>query len=309
MAELVTSIYGATEKAGAIPNYTGQLWALRDRIQVGDLMVLPLKTTSQIAFGRVTGGYEYLADEPEPSRRHILRVKWERTDVPRTAIKQDLLFMLGSAITVFKPSRNDAAWRLEQVLLTGTDPGARTSSPIMVPVDAESEETAEVVTTGEQLEEFASTRIQTLIQEGFAGHDLARLVEAVLTADGFVCERKPPGADGGVDVLAGRGPLGLDSPRVVVQVKSESTPVGDPVVQTLQGAITRFNADQALLVAWGGVNRQAERFLETTKFQIRVWDAADLIGALLRVYPNLPADIRSELPLKQIWIPVEEQAG
>lgn len=31
MAELVTSIYGATEKAGAIPNYTGQLWALRDR--------------------------------------------------------------------------------------------------------------------------------------------------------------------------------------------------------------------------------------------------------------------------------------
>lgn len=109
MAELVTSIYGATEKAGAIPNYTGQLWALRDRIQVGDLMVLPLKTTSQIAFGRVTGGYEYLADELDPSRRHILRVKWERTDVPRTAIKQDLLFMLGSAITVFKPSRNDAA--------------------------------------------------------------------------------------------------------------------------------------------------------------------------------------------------------
>ena len=309
MGDLVTQIYGATEKAGAIPNYTGQLWALRDRIQVGDLMVLPLKTTSQVAFGRVKSGYEYLSDEPDPSRRHILRVDWLRPDVPRTAIKQDLLFILGSAITVFKPSRHDAAWRLEQVLATGKDPGARTASPISAPSDPEVEEGGEVLTTGEQLEEFASTRIQTLIQENFAGHDLARLVEAVLSADGFVCERKPPGADGGVDVLAGRGPLGLDSPRVVVQVKSESTPVGDPVVQTLQGAITRFNADQALLVAWGGVNRQAERFLETTKFQIRVWDATDLISVLLKVYPNLPADIRSELPLKQIWIPVEEQAG
>jgi len=158
------------------------------------------------------------------------------------------------------------------------------------------------------LEEFARTRIQTLIQQDFGGHDLARLVEAVLTIEAFVCERKPPGADGGVDILAGRGPLGLDSPRLVVQVKSEASPVGDPVVQTLQGAMTRFQADQALLVAWGGVNRQAEKFLETTKFTIRVWDANDLIESLLRCYERFPESLRSELPLKQIWVPVTEDA-
>ena len=309
MAALVTQVFGESEKAGAVPNYTGQLWALRARIQPGDLMVLPLKTTQQIAFGRVSGGYEYLAAEPDTSRRHVLRVDWVRTDVPRTAIKQDLLFILGSALTVFESSRNDAAWRLERILETGIDPGARTSGVPVAVADADSVAAPESLGTGQQLEDFASTRILTLIQEGFAGHDLARLVEAVLVADGFVCERKPPGADGGVDVLAGRGPLGLDSPRVVVQVKSESTPVGDPVVQTLQGAITRFNADQALLVAWGGVNRQAEKFLETTKFQIRVWDSGDLMAAIYRVYPDLPADIRSELPLKQIWIPVEGEGS
>jgi restriction system protein len=305
MTEVVKQAFGESEKAGALPNYTGQLWALRSRIQPGDLMVLPLKTTSQIAFGRVTGGYEYLANEPDVSRRHIVRVDWQRTDVPRTAIKQDLLFILGSALTVFEPSRNDAAYRLEKVLETGVDPGARTASPLTAVADVDPEVGGEGITHGD-LEEFATTRIQTLIQENFAGHDLARLVEAVLVADGFICERKTPGADGGVDVLAGRGPLGLDSPRVVVQVKSDSSPVGDPVVQTLQGAITRFSADQALLVAWGGVNKNAEKFLETTKFQIRVWDSADLIKSLYRVYPDLPADIRSELPLKQIWVPVDE---
>ena len=293
-------------------NYAGQLWALRSRISPGDLMVLPLKTSTQIALGRVTGGYEYLAD-PDPSRRHIVRVDWQRVDVPRTAIKQDLLYTLGAFLTVFQPTRNDAVWRLEQVLSTGSDPGARAgltptqeqpSSPLIGLPD-ETEVSDPSVVDRFDLEEFARTRIQTLIQEDFGGHDLARLVEAILTVEGFVCERKPPGADGGVDILAGCGPLGLDAPRLVVQVKSDASPVGDPVVQTLQGAMTRFQADQALLVAWGGVSRQAQKFLETTKFTIRVWDADRLIAALLRNYTEMPEALRSELPMKQVWVPVE----
>lgn len=307
LVDVLRDIYGS-EKPQAIANYAGQLWAIRSRIQPEDLVILPLKTTSQIAFGRVTSGYVYL-DDPDPSRRHAINVNWLRTDVPRTAIKQDLLYTLGAFLTVFQPTRNDAALRLEQVLATGTDPGARVEFPLSQgsktpSVDVPVGDAPEVDTV--DLEEFARTRIQTLIQQDFGGHDLARLVEAVLSVEGFVCERKPPGADGGVDILAGRGPLGLDSPRLVVQVKSEASPVGDPVVQTLQGAMTRFQADQALLVAWGGVNRQAEKFLETTKFTIRVWDANNLIESLLRCYERLPESLRSELPLKQIWVPVAE---
>ena len=304
MTARVTQVYG-TDKPGAIPNYTGQLWAIRHRIKPGDLMVLPLKTTSQIAFGIVTGPYRYVTDEPDPSRRHVIPVEWKRTDVARTAIKQDLLFILGSALTVFQATKHDAAWRLSSVLESGVDPGARTANPV-THVDADSGLVAEPGTADTaDLEEYGLTRIQTLIQENFKGHDLTRLVEAVLVAEGFICERKPPGADGGVDILAGRGALGLDAPRIVVQVKSDSSPVGDPVVQTLQGAITRFNADQALLVAWGGVNRQAEKFLETTKFTIRVWDSTDLMKSIFGTYPQLSEDIRTELPLKQIWVPVE----
>lgn len=42
---------------------------------------------------------------------------------------------------------------------------------------------------------------------------------------------------------------------------------------------------------------------------MRVWDADALINALCRVYDRLPEDLRSELPLKVVWIPVEDQAG
>ena len=65
----------------------------------------------------------------------------------------------------------------------------------------------------------------------------------------------PPGADGGVDILAGRGSLGLDAPRLCVQVKSQNSPSDVTVYRTLQGTMQTFKAEQGLLVCWGGVNK------------------------------------------------------
>lgn len=108
---------------GKIANFTGQLWALTGRIKPGDLLVMPMKTTKEIALGYVTGAYEYRAEEPEASRRHVVPVDWRRTDLPRTAVKQDLLFTLGSAMSIFAPSKNNAIARLEYPLTRGSDPG------------------------------------------------------------------------------------------------------------------------------------------------------------------------------------------
>lgn len=306
MSQLVLDTIGA-ERQGAIPNYAGQLWALRERIQVGDLVVLPLKTVGQVALGTVTGPYKYISEEPDPAKRHVIPVNWQRTDVPRTAFKQDLLNILGSALTVFQSTRNDAAYRLDRVCETGVDPGARVSSPLASGpfVDEVIDGEADVASISADIADYAETAILTRVQETFANHDLTRLVSALLVARGYQCEMKPVGPDGGVDILAGSGPLGLDSPKIVVQVKSENTQVGDPVVQTLQGAIKRFSADQALLVAWGGVNSRAAKFLETEKFNIKVWDSQDVLREIYASYDKLPADIRAAMPLKQVWIPVD----
>src|SRR5579875_2632676 len=81
IADLVAATYPQPSWA----NYTGQLWALRGRMQPGDLMVMPLKAQQQIAIGRVTGPYEYRSSDQDPNKRHVLPVEWIRTDVPRTA--------------------------------------------------------------------------------------------------------------------------------------------------------------------------------------------------------------------------------
>ena len=301
MAQLVRQSYpGAAD--GKISNFAGQLWALRSRIQPGDLIVLPLKTTSQIAIGRATGGYQY-RDDPDPDRRHVIGVKWMRTDIPRTALNQDLLFSLGAFMTICEISRHDGAWRLQRLAEAGQDPGARAET-------LQTEEATEAqagAATGElDLERAALDKIQSFIAQQFAGHRLAQLVAAVLAAEDFTCQVADPGPDGGIDIYAGRGALGLDSPKLIVQVKSSPTPVDAKVVRELHGVLSTNGADQALLVAWGGVNKVAKQELRSQFFKVRVWSADDLLKAIIRTYPTLQDELRTDLPLKQIWTLVEE---
>jgi restriction system protein len=70
--------------------------------------------------------------------------------------------------------------------------------------------------------------------------------------------------------------------------------------------MSTHGADQALLVAWGGVNKAAKQELRSQFFKVRVWSADEMLDALMRTYPVLDEDIRAELPLKQIWALVEE---
>lgn len=289
-------------------NYTGQLWALRSRIQPGDLLVMPLKTTKQIALGRVTSGYQYRANDPEADRRHVVSVDWKRVDLPRAAVKQDLLFTLGSSLSIFAPSKNNAGVRLEKLLLHGIDTG--NASQMGSTTKAATNSLADNATTeanvdepelAADIEQVALDQITARVAEEFSGHGLATLVAAILTAEGFHCTQAPPGPDGGIDIAAGRGPLGLDSPRLLAQVKSGAQ-IGSPIVAQLHGVMTTHGAEQGLLVAWGGLSKAARDTMKNQHLRVRVWEAADVVDAVLRTYDRLPEEIRSQLPLRRIWM-------
>jgi restriction system protein len=287
-------------------NATGQLHALRNRVAVGDTVVLPLKTSKQLALGTVTRGYQYLAAEQEPDRRHIISVEWTLTAVPRSAVKQDLLYSLGAFLTICEISRNDGAWRLAQVLKTGQDPGARSGVTAPDTARGEAVDPTDISASAIDVVQIAADSIEIAIGERFSGHRLADLVEAVLKAEGYVCDKAPPGPDAGADIVAGRGPLGLDRPTVVVQVKSQASPVGIEVVNQLLGACAALQATQALLVAWGGLTKPAQQRAEAQRLNLRVWEADDLLVKVLANYPRLDEQIRAELPLKQVWVLAEE---
>lgn len=296
---LETAFPNAAE--GRITNFRGQLSKLRFDIQVGDLVILPRKLSRQLAIGVVTGGYFYDSNA-EPNKRHTIKVEWKKTDIPRTVVKQDLLYALGAFMTICKIARNDALNRLVSILEKGVDPGSAGLSATSRKLESEIEtdsvnEVSEIDFESQSLDEITS-----FVAENFTGHSLSELVGEILKANGFFCKVSPPGADKGIDILAGKGVLGLDSPRIVVQVKSGNNSVESRVVTELLGTMNSQACDQGLLVAWNGITKDAKTTLLNHQMKIRVWEASDVIEELLECYSNLDSDIKERLPLKQLWV-------
>ena len=288
-----------TAKPKTLINWGGQVWTFVKVIEEGDLVVLPLKSTSAIAIGTVAGHYIYRADLPEFAR-HTRKVSWIRDDLPRSTFDQDILYTMGAFLTVCRISRNNAEARIRATL--AGKPMPPPDVDVGEPTIAVAEEEGQI-----NLAQQAEDQIRKFIDERFKGHDLARLVTALLVAQGYQVQMSPPGADGGVDVIAGRGPLGFEPPRLVVQVKSSVEPVDVKVLRELQGVMKGFGAEQGLLIAWGGFKRTVIDEARRQYFAIRLWDSGALVEELMNSYDRLPGDIRAELPLKRVWVVVPEE--
>lgn len=295
--ELVKTAYPDI-KSRAAGNFSGQLWAFALAMQTGDIVVLPRKRTSQIAIGRVTGPYRYSKANAE--LRHTRPVQWVLSDIPRTTFAQDLLYSFGAFMTVCNISRNEASRRVAVVLDGKPDPGTSVLPKRPIPPTQADESVPD-------LSQMAHDQIVAQIQSRFTGHAMVGLVDAVLQSDGWETAVSAPGPDGGVDILAGRGSLGLDGPRLCVQVKSQNSPADVTVYRTLQGTMQSFKAEQGLLVCWGGFNKTVLQESKQSHFMVRLWDSSDLVGAIYRNYERLPAEIQAELPLKRVWTLVVEE--
>lgn len=305
---LVAEAYPA-DSPGKQANSTGQLWAFRDSIKSGDLVVMPSKLQpGYLRLGRCTGPFRYVSAELDKSRRKQLPVDWATELVSRSAIKDDLLNSLGAISTLFNPTRNNAAARLEQVAKTGVDPGRsllsatatkRTKPDSDLANDAEQGVVdPDVAPTAEAIRD----RVRTHLVENFSGHKMTHLVAEILEALGFICEVSPAGPDGGVDIIAGRGPLGLDAPTLIVEVKSEPTPIDVKVFRGLHSAMTQHRADQGLLVAWGGVKSSVMREFARDRTSLRIWDAETLLDKFFKTYDELSSATKAAPPLKQVWV-------
>jgi restriction system protein len=197
-------------------------------------------------------------------------------------------------MTVCKIERNDAENRVKKIL-EGKGSNEGVISPKIV----------EEVT---DIEEYSKDQIIKYINAKFKGHNLARLVDAILRAQGYITKQSPPGPDGGVDILAASGPLGFDAPRICVQVKSSSSAIDVKVLRELQGVVSKVRASQGLLVSWGGFTTQALQEARDAFFSIRLWDQGALLDEIFKYYERFDDELKAELPLKRIWgLVIEEE--
>lgn len=297
LAETLEEFYPDSKKHKRIQN-SGQIWAFTHRMARGDWVCMPSKRKT-IHVGEITGDYTYdpKADDPY---FHFRPVKWLELDIPRTNFDQDLLHSLGAFSTICQIKRNDAENRIRAMKTNDWKSIGVKAKPTVEWPDHEAA-TDEDSTAEFDLEQIARDQIARTIFAQYSGHGLESLVEAILQAQGFTTHHTDKGTDGGIDILAAPDTLGFGTPRICVQVKSQDSALERAVLDQLVGTMQHVQADQGLLVCWGGFKKTIMAELPRLFFKVRLWDQNDLIDQFLAVYDKLDEDLRAEIPLKRVW--------
>lgn len=133
------------------------------------------------------------------------------------------------------------------------------------------------------------------------GYDFQDLVAALLRGMGYHTPFvAPPGKDGGIDIIAYRDPLGMQEPRIRVQVKHRpGTKAGARDIREFISLLNK-QGDSGLFVSSAGFSADAKSEIRHSNVHIEMMDLEDLIAHWEDVYDRLSEDDRSLLPLRKI---------
>jgi restriction system protein len=280
---------------------SGQFNIFANKMSPGDMVLLPRRGQGVVQIGRIASDYKFEPTGPD-GFRHYRNVDWNQTAVPRSNFDSELLHKLNAATTICGIKGDNIESRVQKAIA-----GTGSISPPPIKPSGTGDDDPSPPEESFDWEQQARDEIHKLIQQRFKGHDLETLIDAVLEAQGYTTYRSPIGADKGIDILGARGPLGFEVPRLAVQIKSETAPIGRQVLDQLIGAMQNVNADYGLLVSWSGFKDTVAREIPAQFFRVRLWTAEDVIRELLGVYEQLPESIRAEIPLKRIWVVAETE--
>lgn len=293
-------------KPGKLRNHASQVWPFAHTMQKGDWVVLPSKSQPVIHIGKLVGDYQFHADGPNPFF-HSRAIDWFAKDIPRSNFAQDLLYSFGAFMTICRIQRNHAAERIEAMSKNNWLPESneailKASNLGVDSLDSQMEDASDEVQSEVDLESIAKQQVIRLIETRFKGHDLTRLITAILKAQGYTTWQSPAGADGGVDILASNGSMGFGNQSICVEVKSGTGLIDRPTVDKLLGVMTKFNSEYGLFVAWGGFKSNVQKELASSFYKLRLWTQDDVIEQLFSCYADLDEEIKAELPLKSVWM-------
>jgi restriction system protein len=151
----------------------------------------------------------------------------------------------------------------------------------------------------EEAIETSTTAIETYLQ-AMNPYDFQRLVGGLLNAMGYHVDWiAPPGADGGIDIVAYSDPLGAAGPRMKVQVKRQTGKQGAGDLRAFAAVLA--DDDVGIFVSTGGFTSGAEseaRLQQRRK--ITLLDLGRVVDLWTEHYSTLDESDRALLPLKAV---------
>lgn len=267
------------DKPGAIPTCSGMLFRFIHEVKIGDYIVYPSKNDRMINIGIVESDYMFVVESEYVQQR---KVKWLK-HLPRTMFSQGALHEIGSALTFFMIKN------YSDEFLKALDKDFKNKFSSI--------EDDTVGATAEDIIDSTKDYILKELSRQLKGYPLEGFVANLLQAMGYRTTISQQGGDSGIDIIAYKDEL---PPRILVQVKSQDSDIGESTLQSLKGAM--MEGDYGLFVTLSNYTKKAKAYLHRTPI-IRGINGVELVELILKYYDQLDDKYKDMIPLKKVYIP------
>lgn len=276
-------------KPSQINNYAGQIYRFRVEFHPEHLVVTYNPSERIYHIGEINS--DYIWDEELTDFFNVRRVKWTRK-VSRDDLSTKTKNSLGAIQTLFLLP----GFAANELL--GIVPAPATK----VAFDEDQiEEEVTLDTIKEDFEakalEFIKDKIQQLDWE-----DMQELTAGILRGMGYKTLVSPKGADRGKDIMASPDGLGLENPKIKVEVKHRSGAMGSSDIRNFIGGLRP--TDRGLYVSTGGFSKEAKYEAERANVPLTLIDTELLVQLIIQHYDQFDSETRALMPLKKIYWPV-----
>jgi restriction system protein len=118
---------------------------------------------------------------------------------------------------------------------------------------------------------------------------------------GYKTQVSDKGPDRGKDIISSPDGLGLEEPRIKVEVKHRAGTMGAPEIRSFIGSIRN---EKGLYISTGGFTREAKYEAERSDKPITFLDLDLLVKMTTQYYDNFDTEIKAMIPLKKIYWPM-----
>ena len=131
---------------------------------------------------------------------------------------------------------------------------------------------------------------------------MQELVAGILRAMGYKTRISPKGADRGKDIVASPDGLGLEEPKIIVEVKHRQGQMGSQEIRSFLGGLRA--RDKGLYVSTGGFTKDARYEAERSNVPLTLIDSDIIVELIIQNYDSFDSDTKSLVPLKKIYWPI-----
>jgi restriction system protein len=275
-----------SEKPGQVWMAVGQILRFKNELKPNDYVTTYNSEYREYLVGRIRSNYKYAAERAE-GQRHHRDVEW-LGKVSRDNLSVSTKNTTGAIMTLFQI--NEPAAREFLSRLRGET----------VPEEPEEEKASELEQIREDVVEKGIEFIKdTLLRLDW--DEMQDLVAGILRGMGYKTRVSNPGADRGQDILASPDGLGLEQPRIKVEVKHRTDAVGSQMLRSFLGGLRQD--DKGLYVSTGGFSKEARYEADRSTVPVTLIDVDQLVELLIAYYDGLDPETKALVPLRKVYWP------